>query len=122
MRLEAFFEAHEIVDPKKRWALLAAALSTKTIDLLAGRCAPDKIQDPTYEAAVQKLAEHFALKRNEIAESYRFFTRNQQIDESTSDFIVELQKMANRCNFGQALDRICARQACLRYTGCWSAS
>lgn len=106
VRLEAFFEAHEIVDPKKRRALLVAALSTKTIDLLAGRCAPDKIQDLTYEAAVQKLAEHFAPKGNEIAESYRFFTRNQQADESTSDFIVELRKMANRCNFGQALDRM----------------
>ncbi|KAH7949413.1 hypothetical protein HPB49_009401 [Dermacentor silvarum] len=85
VRLEAFFEAHEIVDSKKRRALLVAALSTKTIYLLAGRCAPDKIQDLTYEATVQKLAEHFAPEGNEIAESYRFFTRNQQADESTSD-------------------------------------
>ncbi|XP_070377069.1 uncharacterized protein [Dermacentor albipictus] len=106
VRLEAFFEAHEIVDPKKRRALLVAALSTKTVDLLAGRCAPNKIQDLTYEAAVQKLAEYFAPKGNEIAESYQFFTRNQQADESTSDFIVELRKMANRCNFGQALERM----------------
>ncbi|XP_070389585.1 uncharacterized protein [Dermacentor albipictus] len=106
VRLEAFFEAHDIVDPKKRRALLVAALSTKTVDLLAGRCAPNKIQDLTYEAAVQKLAEYFAPKGNEIAESYQFFTRNQQADESTSDFIVELRKMANRCNFGQALERM----------------
>ncbi|XP_070386908.1 uncharacterized protein [Dermacentor albipictus] len=106
VRLEAFFEAHEIVDPKKRRALLVAALSTKTVDLLAGRCAPNRIQDLTYEAAVQKLAEYFAPKGNEIAESYQFFTRNQLADESTSDFIVELRKMANRCNFGQALERM----------------
>lgn len=106
VRLEAFFEAHEIVDPKKRRALLVSALSTKTVDLLAGRCAPEKIQDLTYEAAVEKLAEYYAPKGNEIAESYRFFTRNQQAGESTSDFIVELRKMAQRCNFGQALDRM----------------
>ncbi|XP_075535225.1 uncharacterized protein LOC142570776 [Dermacentor variabilis] len=106
VRLEAFFQAHEIVDPKKRRALLVAALSTKTVDLLAGRSAPNKIQDLTYEAAVQKLAEYVAPKGNEIAESYQFFTRNQQADESTSDFIVELRKMANRCNFAQALERM----------------
>ncbi|KAH6932447.1 hypothetical protein HPB50_006009 [Hyalomma asiaticum] len=48
VRLEAFFEAHEIVDPKKRRALVANALSTKTVDLLEGRCAPENIQDLTY--------------------------------------------------------------------------
>ncbi|KAL3222025.1 hypothetical protein MRX96_029015 [Rhipicephalus microplus] len=77
-----------------------------TRDLLAGRCPPEKILDLTYEAAVQKLAEYFAPKDNEKTDSYRFFTRNQQADESTSDFIVEQRKMSQWCNFGQALDRM----------------
>ncbi|KAH7935664.1 hypothetical protein HPB52_011451 [Rhipicephalus sanguineus] len=41
VRLEAFFEGNGITEDKKR-ALLVTALSTHTVDVLSGRCAPDK--------------------------------------------------------------------------------
>lgn len=106
LRLEAYFEVHDVADEKKRRAILVTALSTKTVDLLAARCAPAKIQDLKYDDAVKFLGERFAPACNEIAESYKFFTRNQLAGESANEFIVEIRKIASRCNFGNALDRM----------------
>ncbi|XP_075740802.1 uncharacterized protein LOC142787055 [Rhipicephalus microplus] len=106
LRLEAYFEVHDVTDEKKRRAISVTALSTKTVDLLAARCAPAKIQDLKYEDAVKFLGERFAPACNEIAESYKFFTRNQLAGESVNEFLVEIRKIASRCNFGSALDRM----------------
>ncbi|XP_075750727.1 uncharacterized protein LOC142817568 [Rhipicephalus microplus] len=106
LRLEAYFEVHDVTDEKKRRAILVTALSTKTVDLLAARCAPVKIQDLKYEDAVKFLGERFAPACNEIAKSYKFFTRNQLAGESVNEFLVEIRKIASRCNFGSALDRM----------------
>lgn len=106
VRLQSYFEAYDIVDSKKRRALLTAALSTATVGIITVRCAPAKIQDLTYEKLLELLAEHFAPQGNEIAESYKFFTRCQRPDESTKDFIVEIRKKACSCNFGEARDRM----------------
>ncbi|XP_075730847.1 uncharacterized protein LOC142774340 [Rhipicephalus microplus] len=106
LRLEAYFEVHDITNEKKRRAILVTALSTKTVDLLAARCAPAKIQDLKYEDAVKFLGERFAPACNEIAESYKFFTRKQLAGESVNVFLVEIRKIASRCNFGSALNRM----------------
>ncbi|XP_072145123.1 uncharacterized protein [Dermacentor andersoni] len=106
VRLQSYFEAYDIVDSKKRRALLTAALSTATVGIITVRCAPAKIQDLTYEKLLELLAEHFAPQGNEIAESYKFFTRCQRPDEATKDFIVEIRKKACSCNFGEARDRM----------------
>ncbi|XP_075526654.1 uncharacterized protein LOC142558400 [Dermacentor variabilis] len=106
VRLQSYFEAYDIVDSKKRRALLTAALSTATVGIITVRCAPAKIQDLTYEKLLELLAEHFAPQGNEIAESYKFFTRCQRPDESTKDFIAEIRKRACSCNFGEARDRM----------------
>ncbi|XP_049527490.1 uncharacterized protein LOC125947154 [Dermacentor silvarum] len=42
VRLEAFFEGHGVKEEKKKRALFVAALSTNTVGVIAGRCAPDK--------------------------------------------------------------------------------
>ncbi|XP_077485106.1 uncharacterized protein LOC144095193 [Amblyomma americanum] len=106
VRLESYIEALGIDDSNKRRALLTAALSTATVGIITGRCAPAKIQELTYEKLVQLLTEHYAPKGNEIAESYKFFTRYQRPHETTKDFIVAIQKLAGSCNFGESRDRM----------------
>ncbi|XP_072142112.1 uncharacterized protein [Dermacentor andersoni] len=50
VRLEACFEGNGITDDKKKRALLVAALTTHTVDVLNGRCAPDKVNELTSKA------------------------------------------------------------------------
>lgn len=52
------------------------------------------------------LEDFFAPKPNEIAESFKFFSRIQKEDESAQRFILELRSLADRCNFGEMLDRM----------------
>lgn len=106
IRLETYFEAHNLTEVKKKRALLVSALSTRTVEVLAGRCAPTKINELEYSEVVQLLRDHFSPQRNEIAESYKFFTRSQRPGESVKEFILEIRKIADNCNFGEVLDRM----------------
>ncbi|KAH9371818.1 hypothetical protein HPB48_018441 [Haemaphysalis longicornis] len=66
VRLEAFFGGNGITEDKKKLSLLVIALSTHTVDVLSARCAPDKVNELSYPPQL-----------NEIAQSYKFFTRSQ---------------------------------------------
>ncbi|CAN7983895.1 unnamed protein product [Ixodes pacificus] len=60
----------------------------------------------TYAQAIEIIQKFYALRANEIAESFKFFTRVQNEVESSQQFIVELQQLADKCNFGDMLDRM----------------
>ncbi|CAN8019345.1 unnamed protein product [Ixodes persulcatus] len=106
IRLEAYFEAHDFTEVKKKRALVVSTLSTRTVEVLAGWCAPTKINELEYSEVVQLLHDHFSPQRNEIAESYKFFTRSQRPGESVKEFIFEIRKIADNWNFGEVLDRM----------------
>ncbi|XP_077519785.1 uncharacterized protein LOC144129492 [Amblyomma americanum] len=104
-KVEAYFEATGVSDSGKKRALLVAALSTRTVQVLSGQVAPRKPNSLTYEEAVKVLDAYFDPKRHEITESYRFFNRCQLEDEPIQQFIVEV-RIADGCNFGDMLDRM----------------
>nr|XP_037273347.1 uncharacterized protein LOC119165233 [Rhipicephalus microplus] len=106
VRAEAYFEANAITDSKRQRALLVAALSTQTVQVLAGLIAPRTPNSLTYAEAVAALNYYYDPKRHEIAESYKFFTRCQQEGESVHAFLVEIRRIADNCNFGSALNRM----------------
>lgn len=94
------------MDDVKKRALLVSALGSRAIDILSGRCAPRKVKELTYSQAIEILEEFYAPRPNEIAESFKFFTRVQKEEESAQEFIVELRQLADKCNFGDMLDRM----------------
>ncbi|XP_070388321.1 4-pyridoxate dehydrogenase-like isoform X2 [Dermacentor albipictus] len=88
-KAEAYFEATGVSDSGKKRALLLAALSTRTVEVLSEQVAPRKPNSLTYEEAVKVLDDYFDSKRHEIAESYRFFNRCQ-LEEFEDAFNLEL--------------------------------
>ncbi|XP_077540245.1 uncharacterized protein LOC144152713 [Haemaphysalis longicornis] len=106
VQLEAFFEGNGITEDTKKRALPVTALSTHTVDVLSGRCAPDKVNELSYPQVVALLKQHFSPELNEIAQSYKFFTRSQLPGEPVQDFIVAIRQIADTCNFGTSLDRM----------------
>nr|XP_054930364.1 uncharacterized protein LOC129386434 [Dermacentor andersoni] len=84
IKAAAYFEATGVKESVKKRALLVAALSTRTVQILAGRVAPKKPNSLEYEDVVKVLDEFFDLKRHEITESFRFFNRCQLDGESPS--------------------------------------
>ncbi|XP_077565015.1 uncharacterized protein LOC144180556 isoform X1 [Haemaphysalis longicornis] len=106
IKVEAYFEANAVENSAKKRALLVAALSTHTVQTLAGKVAPRTPNSLTYEEAVATLNEYYDPKKNEISESYKFFNRCQAEGEPMHAFLVEIRRIANYCNFGGALDRM----------------
>ena len=55
---------------------------------------------------LEQFDEHFGGGQNEIYESYRFFTRQQEEDESLRTYITQLKILAKSCNFGPLEERL----------------
>ncbi|XP_073966944.1 uncharacterized protein, partial [Choristoneura fumiferana] len=58
----------------------------------------------TLEGVIKKLDEHFKTKKNVTVERHRFFTREQKEYESIDQYVFELRKLAQSCEFGELYD------------------
>jgi len=85
-------------------ALFITMLGQATFVKLRDLTSPDDIKTLTLEQVMALLTAHFQPQTIEIAERYKFFTRIQEYQESTMDFIAALRRLAKTCNFGQYLD------------------
>lgn len=104
-RLEHFFVLNKVNEDKEKIAILASFGGSELYKIANKLTAPAKIRDCTYTAIIEKLDAHFTPTRNTIAESFKFYKREQLHTESISEYIVELKAMAENCVFGDALDR-----------------
>ena len=100
--------ANDIVDtdakPQKR-ALFLSCVGPTTYKLIKTLLAPDKATDKKYEDLCKLVEDHVAPKPIVIAERYNFYTRKQKEGESVSQYLTELHKLAETCEFGAFLDQ-----------------
>eukprot|EP00112_Aurelia_sp_Birch-Aquarium-sp1_P017586 Seg409.2 transcript_id=Seg409.2/GoldUCD/mRNA.D3Y31 product="Gag polyprotein" protein_id=Seg409.2/GoldUCD/D3Y31 len=102
-RLEQFFIANDITDAPKKRAVFVSGIGPSTYSLLRNLMTPDVPSSKTYDELKATLSAHFKPKTLVIAERFRFYKRNQHENESISDYIVELKKLASTCDFGEFL-------------------
>ncbi|XP_070394089.1 uncharacterized protein [Dermacentor albipictus] len=106
VRLEAYFEGNGITDTVKRRALLVPSLSDNVVRMLQGRLPTVSVNSQAYDEVVECLEEHYNPQVNEIATSFSFFMRKQRDGESVREYIVDLRRMAESCNFRNSLHRM----------------
>ncbi|KAM7302847.1 glutamyl aminopeptidase-like [Ixodes scapularis] len=104
-RLEAFFEANAIVDSNRKRSILITSVGPETYARLRSLLAPKKPMDEAYDEILKVLAQHLNPEPSEIYQTYRFQTRVQGPNEKVADYVAELRKIADDCNFGAALER-----------------
>jgi hypothetical protein len=102
-RLEQYFEANDIADGKKVPTLLSV-IGAKTYSLLRSLTAPQKPSQKTYAQLVAALKEHLSPKPLVIAERFRFHKRDQHAGETVAEYIAELKRLSEHCNFGNVLN------------------
>ena len=102
-RLEQFFIANDITDAPKKRAVLLSGIGPLTYSVLRNLMTPDVPSSKSYDELKSTLSAHFKPKTLVIAERFRFYKRNQHENESISDYIVELKKLASTCDFGDFL-------------------
>ena len=66
--------------------------------------APDPPKDKSFEALKKILTAHYSPKLIPIAEHFKFHRRNQLESESIAQFVVELKRLALKCEFGVFLE------------------
>ncbi|KAH7945451.1 hypothetical protein HPB49_010982 [Dermacentor silvarum] len=64
------------------------------------------VNELTYAEAVTILEEFYAPRPNKISASFNFFTRIQREEESSQQFIMELRRLTDKCNFGKMFNRL----------------
>ena len=108
-RTELFFLANNITDAGKddagkkqvqerKKAIFLTEVGPEMYSVLCSLISPQKPKDKTFEDILLVLTKHFDPAPLEIVESYRFGTRNRGKDESISEYIVALKKLAIHCN------------------------
>ena len=102
-RFEYFVEANGIEDVKLVPTFLSV-MGPKTFNLLRSLVQPAKPGGKTFEEIVDTLTKHFSPKPLVIAERFRFHKRNQEEGESVNMFVASLRKLAEYCEFKDALN------------------
>lgn len=95
-------EAEEI-QKVKLFCYLVGECGRELLDTLMGDTDKDgwKIED-----IIKKFDEHCNPSMNETVERYRFFTRNQGINENIDTYVTELRLLTKTCNFGTLRDSL----------------
>lgn len=104
-RLQQFFVLSDIKDDIKKIAALTTLGGGELYKVIVSLIAPKKEKDYKYEELIELLQIHFAPKKNIIAESYKFYKRDQLQSESIAEYIIELKTLAKECDFGDFLER-----------------
>ena len=100
--VEGFFLANDVAADKRVPALLSA-MGGKAYALLKSLLVPVP-GNATFENISATLQAYFAPRPLVIAERFKFHKRLQQTDEGVNQYVVELRRLAERCDFGQVLE------------------
>ena len=101
--LEQFFAANGIDDGDRQRAILISVVGPATYRLMKSLISPEKPKDKTYQQLVLLLKNHFDPKPSEVVQRFKFEQRNRKADEAVMDYVAELRRLAQDCNYGDTL-------------------
>ena len=91
-------------DADKKRAILLTVCGKKTFALLKGLSAPNKPSEVSFADLCKSLSEHCQPKPSVIMERFKFHTRTRRHDESVTEYIAALRKVASQFEFGGELE------------------
>ena len=101
-RLEQWFIANDITAAAKKRALLLSHIGAKGYKLIRS-LSQNEPTSKSYSELKKLMMEHLHPKPNEIAQRYIFFKRDRRAGENVKEYIAELRKLSEHCNFGNIL-------------------
>ncbi|XP_041961667.1 uncharacterized protein K02A2.6-like [Alosa sapidissima] len=104
--MEQFFAANQISDRDRQRAVLISVVGPTTYSLMRSLVSPDKPKDKTYQQLVALLKNHFHPKPSEIVQRYKFDSRTRKPEESVMEYVAELRRLAQDCNYGNKLQQM----------------
>ena len=101
-RFLLFVAANGISDDKKVPTLLTVVGATH-YTLIRGLVSPELLKDKTFDELIDLLKKHYDPQPIVIAERFHFYQRSQKPDETITNYLASLRKLASRCEFGAFL-------------------
>ncbi|XP_044167171.1 uncharacterized protein K02A2.6-like [Acropora millepora] len=102
-RIELYFAAN-YVEKDNEVVTLLAVIGADAYGILRNLLAPQRPKDKSFDELKEVLIGHYSPKPILIAERFKFHRRNQLESESIAQFVVELKRLALRCEFGTFLE------------------
>ncbi|XP_037561282.1 uncharacterized protein LOC119440448 [Dermacentor silvarum] len=103
-RFELYTSANEVAEAKKLHLFLSA-IGEEAYVTLRSLLLPKTPSTATYKEVVAALQKHYSPRRSVVSERYHFNQRKQAPQESVTDFVVQLKKLAASCDFGSFLEQ-----------------
>ena len=109
-RFEQFCLANDIGESdnaakKKKKAVFLSVIGASTYKLLKTLMAPDKPNDKSLKDITKALKEHLSPAPVVIGERFKFYQRRQGQGESIGDYMRELKRLIETCEFEKVTDQ-----------------
>ncbi|XP_039543047.1 uncharacterized protein K02A2.6-like [Pimephales promelas] len=104
--LEQFFVANGIEDEGKQRAILISVVGPQTYSVMRNILSPTKPSEKTFQQLVTLLKNHFNPQPSEIVQRFRFDSRMKKPTETVTEYVAELRRLAQDCNYGATLDQM----------------
>ena len=105
-RLELFFEANDIEQEEKQKAILLSSCGPSTYKLFKGLTTPRKPREISFKDLIHVMKIHQEPRPNPTAERFKFNTRDRKTDEKVSQYMAELSRLSEFCEYGVTLDNM----------------
>ena len=102
-RLEQWFVANAITDANRKRALLLSNIGARGYKLIRS-LSQNQPTTKSYGDLKTLLLEHINPKPNEISQRFVFYRRDRRSGETVKDYVAELRKLSEHCNFNEKLE------------------
>lgn len=103
-RADEYFALNSLPEEKKVAAIITS-MGAKTYAILRKLTTPNKPSEKTYADIKKYLGDYFSPVPLEMSERHRFYKRLQREGESANEYMAELRRLSQNCNFGSFLDQ-----------------
>ena len=105
-RLAQYFVANDITDAGKKRAILLSACGPSTYQLIRNLASPTKPAEKSYDDLVKLISDHLHPTPTIACQRYNFNTRKQKEGESIAEYVAELRRIAEHCNYDAMLEEM----------------
>ena len=103
---DLYSSANDINAPEKRRAVFLSVCGASTYELIRSLVAPDKPTDKTLVELTKLVKDHLTPRPSSIVQRFHFNARTQSENESVSQYVAELRKLAETCEFDASLENM----------------
>lgn len=103
-RLNEYFIANDLKEAAKQKAILLSVVGAETYQLMRSLTAPNKPTEKSFDQLVALVKEHHHPKPSVILQRFKFGSRRQKSGEPIANFVSDLRRLSEHCEFGETLD------------------